>query len=289
MKKYIYFHVATIGHWREVVLNIVSQILDSGLFLKIDEIRCSVVGDVEAIKSVIPINILHKFNFIVNLKNELCMATNWMPPRRMVGLPVHNEQPMAQHIYKTCQEEDCYILYLHSKGVKNSNEEERCNIRDAVNFVLHFLLYRHEDVFYGLKDNDAVGCNLYHFSSWVKNDYRSVVKEKYKGYKCKEAEDLYWQSVTKIDQSVDITNHLRCWYILNFWWSKSSHIRSINPKFFSGYSGPEVWITQKGKMFELKNSKIHDHRFESYGRSNYINSELELKSIDSIQYYSGEY
>ena len=199
------------------------------------------------------------------------------------GWPSDSQRRPYEHIYKTCKEEDCYILYLHSKGVKNKDEDQRTNIRDGVNFVLYFLLYRSKDVFHKLRNHDAIGCNLYNFSEWMKTDSRSTVKERFKNIKDTDAEDLYWKEfIADRDKSVDMNNHLRCWFALNFWWSKSDHINNIDYKFYDGYCGPEMWITKTGKMLEMKNSG-RDHLFEPYRRSEYINSEPEYRLVTEVE------
>ena len=251
MKKYIYFHVATVNHWKDVVGKIFSQIVDSGVYDEIDEIRLSVVGDIDEVKNALPDKVLPKCRFVINLNSYLSLTKNWLPMRRTFKLPMHNEELVFQHIQKTASKEDCYILYMHAKGITHTKKSHIKNIGDWIDYLLHFNLYRHKEVFSKLQEYDAVGCEIIdRAANW---GARFV----------SEPENIGFERIGMPSK------HSKIWYKANFWWAKSSHIKKLSPKLYPNYSGPELWLTAKpGKFLEMWHANI-DHLRHSYSKSNY--------------------
>lgn len=265
MNKYIYFHVCCINNWKSVVGNIFIKIKDSGLYEDISEIRCSVIGDVDEFLNLY-LSIFdddQKIKVLFNSNDPKLMESNFIADRD----PVHNEQIILNHLYNDSLTSDFFVLYIHSKGVKRVRNRPELNgnlinlfktsllrnsgfeeflvqkhnhivdcIEDWVDYLLHFNLYRKEDVYRYLEEYDTVGINLLHFKNSSKTHPN--------GY---------------------------C-YSGNFWWSKSSYIRSLSKTLENLYCGPEWWITQKpGRFVSLYHSFV-DHYKDRYTSSNYEKS-----------------
>ena len=227
-KIYIYLHVACIGTWKEVIQNMDQKIKESGLYEKVSEIRCSVIGDDRVFLSFI--NFDPKYKVVFSSKEEQYMANNWVTQSETLKLedlpegkltidqlykidgvweeniniptnrPVHNEEIIFSHMVHDSQREDFYALYLHSKGVKRSQTDPHlyANIKDWVNYMLYFNLYHHKDLWSELKDCDVCGVS---------------------------SKGLYLDG--------------------NFWWTKSEHLKTLNPKLGLSYLEPELFIRKK--------------------------------------------
>ncbi len=58
-------------------------------------------------------------------------------------------------------------------------------------------------------------------------------------------------------------------YSGNFWWSKSSHLRTLSPLVYTCYNAPEYWVTSgPGKYLSLWESKVN-HYQQRYLASEY--------------------
>ena len=218
MKTYIYFHVCCINRWEEIVENIMNQICDSGLYNKISEIRCVVIGDIDEFWDLM--EKYEKVKVLFHTMEPSHMENNWNPKRKII----HNEQIIFNRIYEDAQKEDFLVLYLHSKGVKRNPlnyvwntqskkeyDRQTAAIDSWVDYMLHFALYRGAENF--LMENDTVGVNLYWFD---KEEEQHPPGYSYNG---------------------------------NFWWSKSSYIRMLNTDIHNSYCGPEWWITSGDGKF----------------------------------------
>ena len=68
-------------------------------------------------------------------------------------------------------------------------------------------------------------------------------------------------------------------YSGNFWWSKSSYIKTLKPCYYDNYNAPEFWITSgSGHFVTLWNSNI-DQYHHPYPYTEYINKDIEVKGI----------
>jgi len=66
-------------------------------------------------------------------------------------------------------------------------------------------------------------------------------------------------------------------YSGNFWWSKSSHIKTLNKNIGSNYTDPEFWVTSKkgGKYLSLYLSGIN-HYNTTYPKEKYISKGINI-------------
>jgi len=203
MKKYIYLHVCCIHNWEEVFLQLLTKIKESGLYEKIEKIRC-----------------------VLLTSNGVSDHLFQDPKIELIGV-FRNlnlyEQATLHPLYDHAQTEDFYVLYLHTKGVRHNNTNP-C-ILDWVNYLSYFNIEQHETCIQGLETHDTVGVNL----------------------------------------QKDPCEH----YSGNFWWAKSSHLRTLQKCVYNCYNSPEFWVTSgPGKFLNLASSKVN-HYTERYPPSMY--------------------
>jgi GR25 family glycosyltransferase involved in LPS biosynthesis len=130
------------------------------------------------------------------------------------------------NLIKTFSEKQtqCEILYLHTKGISNNNDQK---IQDWTNMMLYFLIEKSNICIDHLKQYDAVGCNL---STNTKTPHFSG----------------------------------------NFWWSKSSYIKSLPYLHNNIKHDAEWWILRNHtcKYISIHNSNVN-HYHELYPLSKY--------------------
>jgi len=140
---YVYFHVCCIHNWREIVSNILFKIKNSGLYQKIKEIKCVVLGD----DNNDPLLKDPKINIVFH---SLDIS---LYEKKAINL-------LFQHSIQ-CDEE-FRVLYIHSKGVTDlyKNSPNNKNVYDWVEYLCYFNLYYHTMCLNDLNHYDAVGVNL---------------------------------------------------------------------------------------------------------------------------------
>ena len=136
---YIYFHISTINNWRSIVVDMFNDIIKSGLYERVKEIRCCVLGngttdDISFFKYP-KVTIFFKSPDI-----SLC------------------EEPTINKIYTDAQSENFRVLYIHSKGVLHNGQN--INVTDWVNFLKYFMIYKYIRCLQLLPGCDAIGVNL---------------------------------------------------------------------------------------------------------------------------------
>tara|TARA_R110000824_G_scaffold136888_13_gene300856 strand:- start:211 stop:1083 length:873 start_codon:yes stop_codon:yes gene_type:complete len=273
--------VACIGSWRDVVGNMYFQLKDSGLYEKIREVRCVVLGDLDEFMDLIHHD--EKFKIIFTSNEDQYLLSNWHNQKEsldifsllekntntntfsasdicenirnrfwkeQIEIPenrcVHNEEIILTRLHEDSQEEDFYALYLHSKGVKRSitHPDIYPHITDWVDYLLYFNLYHHGFCIESLDTADVVGVNLN--QSYIPRCGRP----------------------------------LRFRFGGNFWWSKSEYIRKLTPALDLSYGGPELWISRsmEGILFSIWNSNI-DHYTSPYPSCSYRNRGFNCKRV----------
>ena len=146
---------------------------------------------------------------------------------------------------------DCYILYLHTKGVSyNKHHPLYTKVRDWNALMTYFLVEKYSSCFEKLVDYDSVGCN-YKNNSELCNQC---------GYK--------------------YTSH----YSGNFWWSKTNYLKTLPllDESVAQKMAPEFWLFyNKHAFYILYNSNI-DHYSYEYPREKYYNKTMKIdKSFDN--------
>ena len=156
----------------------IKYIKESGLYDNINEVRCVFTGKVKKIPG-----------FLKKDKIKIVKKTD--------NISLY-ERNTLNKLWDDAQNEEFYVLYLHTKGVTRKDNEFP-GVKDWVNYMLYFNCYKYKKIIRYLKEYKVVGVELsknpIHFSG-------------------------------------------------NFWWSKSSHIRTLERKIKGNRKGPESWITK---------------------------------------------
>lgn len=152
MVKYGFYHIYTANHWRKVVDEQLTLIQESGILNEVDKIYWTSIGGEDC-----SIN-LDKFE--------------------RFDLPYRYEYPTLVKLQEVCLEQDCWVFYMHTKGVSRSLGEWT-SVDSWRQYMGYFLLKRYKDCWRYLEIYDAVGVDLgegpfLHFSGnffWTKSDY----------------------------------------------------------------------------------------------------------------------
>jgi hypothetical protein len=144
-----------------------------------------------------------------------------------IGIPVNIVHPKIQvieysniylfeletiNLIRTFSEnQDCDVLYLHTKGITNNSS----NVKDWVTMMLYFLVEKKEECVEKLKEYDTVGCN---------------------------------------HRNIDIHFNYRPHYDGNFWWSKTSYLRTLPYLSMISRHDAEWWVmtNHKCKSYSIK-------------------------------------
>jgi len=135
---------------------------------------------------------------------------------------------------------NCYILYLHTKGISYSNNDVKVN--DWINYMLYFLVKQHKNCISVLDNNyDTVGCNY-------SND---LDKECFK--------------YTKPFPPPH--------YNGNFWWANANylcHLPNLSIEQIER-NAPKFWLFKNNPCFFNLHSSNVNHYQLSYSANSYIN------------------
>ena len=165
----IFWHIYGMNHWKQIVEEQLSTIINSGLLNKINNIYVTFIGnnqnDIDWLTSIDSKIILDKFD----------------------SNPHHYEKLCLHSLLEWSKYNSSNVLYIHSKGVSRPNNE---NVQNWRRLMEYFLIEQHETCIQKLNEgHDAVGCLLtnggksvkihqenhkYHFSGnfwWSKTDY----------------------------------------------------------------------------------------------------------------------
>lgn len=171
--------------------------------------------------------------------NDLSLT---MKPKYVIYNPhkdiSHCEFPTLDLIWNHSQkEDDLTVLYLHTKGVTKPNMQ---TVKDWTDYLTYFNVERWKDMINSLEENDAVGVNFG-------------------------------------GNQNDINEHPSTWgygkaplhFSGNFWWSKSSHIKTLkspydfipDSNYFKWRVACEMWVCSnlEGKYHGLWHSNINHY------------------------------
>jgi hypothetical protein len=122
-------------------------------------------------------------------------------------------------MYEFSQLNNGYVLYGHSKGSYNFNNQNR----DWCKSMIYFNIVKWEDAVEKLNTNDAVGCYWFDFTGQVGPGGPHTGQR---------------------------------WFAGTFWWSKLELIKTINPPTMFSRWDAEVWIGKipNIKIYDITNS-----------------------------------
>lgn len=176
MNIYIYIHICCINNWKDIFLNLYYNIKSSGLYNVIKGIKCNILTKNN--------NDILFFNDLNDDKIEILGICE--------NLDLY-ETPTINLLHEHAFNEDFYVLYIHTKGVKHNNTN--INVTDWVNYLIYFNIQKYETCIKSLLDYDTVGVNLQlenndftitHYSGnfwWSKSEYiKTLHKCEYKDY-----------------------------------------------------------------------------------------------------------
>lgn len=137
--RYIYLHVTCINNWITIVDTILHLIHNSGLYDRVEEIRCVILGESPSV-------------FTERFRDDKLRV-------------IYSSQDTTLYEFKIMEllladsaEADFEFLYLHSKGVSHNGQNE-C-VTDWTNYMLYFTVMRHVECLEQLEMCDVVGVNL---------------------------------------------------------------------------------------------------------------------------------
>lgn len=141
---YLYYHVACIENWKEIMSRMLFKLKHSGLYDTISKINCTILGNNYDIDD--PIFKDPKI-FIRFHSSDLSLY----------------ERPTLNGILDDAiNSEPHYVLYCHSKGVKHYNSETTYNnVYNWCEYLAYFNIYKYNKCIEELNNGaDTVGCNL---------------------------------------------------------------------------------------------------------------------------------
>jgi hypothetical protein len=202
-KKYCFIHSCNIKEiGTDILIDIVSNLVNSGLIQHLEKI------------------------FIVNIGESL--EENMFSQEKIVIINYSDnrylfEMPTINLIRTFCENNDnCEILYLHTKGIFHYNTPINQCIADWKNMMMYFLVDKYTNCFDLLQNYDAIGCNyslepFKHFSGnfwWANSNY--IKKLFFLPENCDRHEAEYWILSHDSVNSFDIHNSSINHYIENY-------------------------------------------------------------------------
>jgi hypothetical protein len=134
---FIYYHVAQMGNWQEVVEDQLRELRESGLYDAASKIHVGILGT-------------EKIDLLLTPKSEI-----------LFHLPDISdaELPTLEALHRNSMQNDFQVLYMHTKGVsyqkQNYNKEAMTAWRK---YLEYFCIDRWRECVDHLRDYDAVGC-----------------------------------------------------------------------------------------------------------------------------------
>jgi hypothetical protein len=179
----IYFHIAQIGDWEKIVIELIDTIKSSGLYNICNEIRIGFLGNTNNISKYI------------NGKIKLVYTSSNIK---------EFEHPTLNHLLKFAKESNKVynILYIHNKGSTKPNNNNVTNWRKM---MMYFLVENYTKCLEYLKDFDTVGCNLSetrHYKCKIMNENHNF---HYSG-------NFWWSKTTYIKKLPGLQNSIKCKY-----------------------------------------------------------------------------
>lgn len=138
MKKYIYIHICCINNYVTVFKDLMNDIKRSGLYNVVTKIRCCILGNYKPNTFRDPKIAIRATNEDLNLYEAFTLNC----------------------LYDDAKNEDFMVLYLHTKGVTRYKTNHYENVKDWVDYMMHFNVHGFKKCIQLLSTKDAVGVNL---------------------------------------------------------------------------------------------------------------------------------
>lgn len=163
--KYAYIHIATLNNWLELFKEIIERIISSGLYNHLTQIRLGFLGSDSD---------LARINEYIADKPKCAIRSR--------GTDLNAYERITLHaLREDAVNEDFYALYVHTKGVTKYGTKFYGPVKDWVDLMHHFTIFRHNDTFNAFENPNIVttGCKYlrkpeHHYSGniwWAKSSY----------------------------------------------------------------------------------------------------------------------
>jgi len=176
---HIFIHICCIGdNWKDIFIEQINLIKKSGLYNIITKIHLGILGHINNINNEIFNDEKFEIEYI---------------DKKIIMYEI-NTINSIKNFCDNNKEEEIYILYIHTKGVRKAGNEEVT--KSWRNMMQYFLIEKYIDCIKNLNKYDTLGCNIVN-QHCVKDDESSINK-----------------------------NH-NYHYSGNFWWSKKTYINKL--------------------------------------------------------------
>ena len=240
---YIYIHICCMNDWFDIFNSLFFKIKNSGLYSKVTQIRCSILGDYRNYKHLFEdpkISILfHSYD--VQLREK-----------QTINLLYRDVLSMK---------DEAYILYLHTKGITHKDVDLKKNVNDWIEYMCYFNIYQYEKCLKLLSMYNGVGVNLF-------EDKSQNIPYHYSG-------NFWWSKVSnlrKLDYIVDNYNNSPEFWVtknegpfISLWHSNTHHYNSPYPKYHYENKPIKVNIIEKKK--ESKKIAFFENQLNERGTS----------------------
>lgn len=147
MKIHVFIHICCINDWKIRFMKFLLFFHTSGLYDHIHTIYCGVLGEKENLNKILELD--PKINILFHSDD--------MALHEIATLNKLLEYTVSDDIKNN---EEWYLLYLHTKGVTKPNNRNVC---DWIDYMLYFLVEKYETCLENLNLYDCVGVNLQTF------------------------------------------------------------------------------------------------------------------------------
>jgi hypothetical protein len=177
---HIFIHICMLEDWKEIFLELLNKIKNSGLYDVVEIIHLGILGSTN------------------NLTSEFFKTHIYNDPKIIIGYIDSRidlyEIPSINYMKSYCDsiENDMYILYIHTKGVRNAGNKKVTE--SWRNMMTYFLIENYEEILKNMDYFDAVGNNIIN----LHDNNRCFINP---------AHTLHYSG--------------------NYWWSKKSHINKL--------------------------------------------------------------
>ena len=176
---HIFIHICCIGdNWKDIFIEQIKLIKKTGLYNITTKIHLGILGHINNINN--------------EIFNDEKFAIEYIDKK--INMYEINTINSIKNFCENNKEEEIYILYIHTKGVRKAGNEEV--VKSWRNMMQYFLIEKYIDCIKNLNKYDTLGCNVVN-QNCVNNDESSINK-----------------------------NH-NYHYSGNFWWSKKTYINKL--------------------------------------------------------------
>lgn len=237
----IYINVAILGNVNQVLNDLLEKIKCCGLYDSCNLIKLSVNGDT----NLLNIDFNDSLNKLVYKQTSKSVD--------------QFEFPCLKQLWNDSHNSDCYILYLHTKGVSRLPDKR---IKDWVTYLSYFNIVKWRERISDLEIYDCSGVNL-------EGDQASLL-----------IDPAEWGFISSQSGNTISPVH----YSGNFWWSNSRYIRQLpdpyqwipDNNYFKWRIMAEMWVCQlNGKFRSAWQSGVNHYR-EPYPDYMYIDDKHSI-------------